>query len=456
MTDNFTLFPMLRSGPYMARLRISALLLAALAPACLATLSATSAKRPNIVLIMADDLGYGSLGCYGGGDANTPHIDGIAAKGMRFTDFHGNGPLCSPTRAALMTGRYQQRCIHVPDGALSPVFREQRRKNPPQRWAWGIAGEELTIGRLLQQAGYHTGIIGKWHLGYDMAFHPLNYGFDEFRGFTGGNVDYHTHIAGFGLKELDWWNGRTIGNEQGYTTDLLASHAVDFISRNKDQPFFLYLAHAAPHEPWQGRDPAGGKSPAKTYKEMIGVLDESVGAVVAALRHHGLEKNTLVIFCSDNGAAPPRGVPANGGLRGRKGSLYEGGHRVPCIMSWPGVIAAGSTQHAPVMTMDIFPTFAGLAGAEPPSGHVIDGIDLTPLLTGGQPQAGRILHWLSGDDWAVRKGSWKLSGKGDDAVALVNVERDLAEVDNQLKQQPRLVDGLMTLHRQWIQSVGDR
>lgn len=412
------------------------------------------AAKPNIVLIMADDLGYGSLGCYGGSQFKTPNIDQLAAGGMRFTDFHSNGAVCSPTRAALLTGRYPQRCAWVADGDLSPVFRKQRQENPAQRWAWGISTSEVTLPGLLHQAGYRTGIIGKWHLGYDARFHPMNFGFDEFRGFVGGNVDYHTHVAGYGLKEEDWWNGRRIENEADYTTDLLTKYATDFISRHKEKPFFLYVAHGAPHNPWQGRDPHRKKPAAETYQEMIEVLDESVGAIRAALRQEGLEEKTLVIFCSDNGAAAPGGIPANGPLRGRKGSMNEGGHRVPCIISWPGVIPAGTTSSQTVMTMDFFPTFAKLAGAAPPEGHLIDGMDLLPVLQDETRKTERELHWLFGQAWAARKGPWKLTGKGVNPLTLVNVGLDPGEQNNLLKTQPGIADELLNLHRQWIGSTG--
>jgi arylsulfatase A-like enzyme len=415
-----------------------------------------SDKRPNIVFIMADDLGYGSLGCYGCPEVKTPNIDRLAASGVRLTDFHSNGAMCSPTRAALLTGRYPQRCAWVPDEELSPVFREQRKGNPAQRWAWGISTHELTLPGLLRQAGYRTALIGKWHLGYDINFHPMNHGFDEFRGYVGGNVDYHTHVAGYGKKELDWWKDRKIGNEEGYTTDLLAKHAVDFIARNKEKPFFLYLAHGAPHDPWQGRDSTRIKPPAETYREMIEVLDESVGAVIQALRENHLETNTIVVFSSDNGPAAPRGFAANGRLQGKKGSMLEGGHRVPLIASWPGVIPAGTSNAQTVMTMDFLPTFTTLAGVTLPQGHQIDGTDIMPLLKDNSKQVDRVLHWLFGDAWAVRKGAWKLIGKRDKALTLVNLDKDLGEKNNLINEKPQLADELLKLHRDWIAEVGDK
>jgi len=412
--------------------------------------------KPNIVLIMADDLGYGSLGCYGSVQVKTPHIDQLAMQGIRLTDFHSNGAYCSPTRAALMTGRYQQRCAWVPDEELSPVFREQRLANQKQRWAWGISRHEITLPSLLQKSGYRTALVGKWHLGYDEAFHPMNFGFDEFRGFIGGNVDYHTHSAGSGRKELDWWNDRNIANQQGYTTDLLTRSATDFIARHKDAPFFLYLAHAAPHEPWQGRHPAIRKSPAAIYQEMIGVLDESVGTVLRALRENDLESRTLVIFCSDNGPDAPKGFAANASLKGKKGSLHEGGHRVPCIVRWPGVLPAGETNGNTVITMDFLPTIAAIAGASVPSGHIIDGMDFLPLMRRNHQASGRLLHWHSDSSWAVRRGAWKLIGSADTPVFLANLDASPDEAINHLAQQPDLARELLTAHRTWIGQVGSK
>jgi len=414
------------------------------------------AQRPNIVLIMADDLGYGSLGCYGSTDIKTPHLDRLAANGLRFADFHSNGVVCSATRAALLTGRYQQRCRWVDDRELSPIYREQRQQNLLQRWAWGIAREEVTLPKLLQQSGYRTGLIGKWHLGYDRAFHPLNYGFEHFRGFVGGNVDYHTHIAGYGQKELDWWNGAELQNEEGYATDLLTKYALEFLAQPQDKPFFLYVTYGAPHDPWQGRDPQAKAAPAKTYREMIAVLDESVGKIMAALQQRELDRRTLLVFCSDNGAAGPRGVAANGRLYGKKGSVGEGGHRVPLLACWPGVIPAGKTNSATVISMDFLPTFAHLAGLRLPEGHVIDGQNITPCLEGEPLPTARALHWLHGESWAVRKGPWKLIGKGDQGLALYDVEHDLEEQHDHLGEKAEFAQELLNLHREWVKSVGHR
>lgn len=418
-----------------------------------ASLFAAEMRKPNVVLIVADDLGYGSLGCYGNEEVNTPHIDQLSASGMRFTDFHSNGPLCSPTRAAMMTGRYQQRCMQVADEELSPIYREQRKENPIQRWAWGISPQEKTMPAMFRSAGYRTALVGKWHLGYDEKFHPMAYGFDHFRGFMGGNVDYHSHVAGYGKKELDWWNQRRIENESGYATDLLSHHAVDFIDRNKDQPFFLYLAHGAPHDPLQGRDQNKTLSAVETYKEMIGTLDDSVGDVMAVLRKHKIDQHTLVIFCSDNGPAAPKGFAANANLRGRKGSLYEGGHRVPCIASWPGVIPSGKTATAVAMSMDFFPTFARLAGAKRSDQYLIDGFDLTPILKEEAMLNMRELHWQSGADWAIRRGVWKLIGRGEKLLTLVNLEADPSEKINQMAQERQLVKQLKLSHQTWLQSI---
>jgi arylsulfatase A-like enzyme len=410
-------------------------------------------ERPNIVFIMADDLGYASLGCYGNKDIRTPNIDCLAHEGVLFTDYHSNGSLCSPTRVALLTGRYQQRAAWVPDEELSPVFQEQRKANLKQRSAWGISNSEITIPMILKGAGYKTGLIGKWHLGYDFKFHPMNYGFDEFRGFMGGNVDYHSHVAGFGLKELDWWKGKTIENEEGYTTDLLTKYAIEFIERHRTEPFFLYMTHAAPHDPWQVRDQNPDKPVAAVYKEMIEILDQSVGKIIKALKERHLEKKTIVVFCSDNGPAAPAGINAAGSLQGRKGSLYEGGHRVPFIASYPGMITPGTICNETVMSMDMFPTFAALAGARIPGSLKIDGLDITGVLFKQEKLQERITHWEMDGNWAIRKGNWKLIGTGDKGTSFFNLQEDIGEKKNLSLDYPALVDSFTKINHEWVRTV---
>jgi arylsulfatase A len=305
----------------------------------------------------------------------------------------------------------------------------------------------------MRQAGYRTGLIGKWHLGYDHVFHPLNYGFDEFRGYVGGAVGYHSHRAEFGQHELDWWNGKEIKDEPGYATDLLTDYAVDFIKRHRQQPFLLWLTYGAPHVPLQGRDPRAKKRPAETYIEMIETLDDGVGRIRQALRENGLEKNTLLIFCSDNGADNLRGIAANGPLRGLKGQLSEGGHRVPCVACWPGRISAGSVCRQTVMGMDWFATFAGLAGASRPKGFQSDGVDLCGVLTHQARLEGRTLHWLLEDRWAVRAGPWKLLGRGSEPRELYHLDNDLGESHNLLADSPDLVRRLQQQHEAWLGNV---
>jgi arylsulfatase A-like enzyme/methionine-rich copper-binding protein CopC len=409
-------------------------------------------QRPNIVLIMADDLGYGSLGCYGatGSQVSTPAIDSLAATGVRLTDFHSNGAVCSPTRAALMTGRYQQRCAWVPDSDLSPIFRSQRLDNIGQRWAWGMSLQEITVAELLQPAGYRTGMFGKSHLGYDLQFHPINQGFETYRGFMGGELDYHTHIAQYGFQTLDWWNGRKLQNDTGYTTDLLTTYATAFINAHQDEPFFLYVPHAAPHTPLQVRDPNSTKSNIARYREMIETLDESVATIIATLQANGLREKTLLIFCSDNGPQTTYGSwPTAGPFTGLKNTLLEGGHRVPCIVSWPGQIPQNVSVAAPVMSMDFLPTFTTLAAATLPPGHQIDGTDLLPLLRGEDDGQQRVLHWEVDGNWVVRRGKWKLTN----GTKLVDLSVDPSEATNLAAANPALVSELTALHNAWFDQM---
>jgi arylsulfatase A len=417
--------------------------------------------KPNLIVILADDLGYGDVGCYGGKAVATPKIDALAGGGMRFTDFHSNAPVCSPTRAALLTGRYQQRC--GVEGVLT--VRGHRHT--------GMDLAETTFAEVLKAAGYATALFGKWHLGYPVRFNPTKQGFDEFRGYVSGNVDYHSHVDQGGVE--DWWKDCRKVPEKGYTTDLITGHGVRFIERHRDKPFCLYLAHESPHYPYQGRkdkperiagragSPVGSRADrAGAYREMIQALDEGVGQVAATVRRLGLERRTLIVFCSDNG---PAGPGAAGPLRGRKGSLWEGGHRVPGIACWPGRIRAGSVTDAAAMTMDLFPTMASAAGATLPKGLDLDGADLLPVLTGRGKLADRKLFWRFRNQKAVRDGAWKLllaagapprrkrPGRSAPPTALYHLADDLAERNNLAEREPKRAAALRAALAAWEADV---
>jgi len=407
------------------------------------------ANRPNIILIMADDLGYGDIGCYGSKKNSTPNIDALAKGGMKFTDYHSNCPVCSPTRAALMTGRYQQR-----SGIEGVIYAKGQARQT------GLALEETTFAEILKKHGYVTGIFGKWHLGYNVQFNPVKQGFDEFRGYVSGNVDYHSHIDGAGFD--DWWKNLEKVPEEGYCTDLITKHGVDFIERHKDEPFCLYLPHESVHSPYQGRnDPpqrlpggktgkkARGEEIARAYKEMIEVMDEGIGKIVETVKRLGLERKTFIFFCSDNGATKNG---SNGALAGYKGSLWEGGHRVPAIACWPGRIRPGSVTSQTVLGMDMFPTMVSIAGAKLPAGLNLDGVNLLGTLMKGRELPKRTLFWRYRKQKAVRKGPWKLLIQ-DNKVKLYNLDDDLGEKNNFAEMKPEMVKMLQAELTTWEQEV---
>jgi arylsulfatase A-like enzyme len=415
-----------------------------------------SGDKPNIILILADDLGYGDVGCYGSKVINTPYIDALAKGGMRFTDFHANGPMCSPTRAAVLTGRYQQRC------GIEGVLSVKSNRDT------GMAPEEVTFAEVLNGAGYATACLGKWHLGYRVPFIPVNQGFDTFRGFMAGGSDYHSHINRSG--EPDWWKDDKLVPEKGYSTDLLTDHAIRFIKQNKDRPFCVYIPHQAVHFPFQGpNDEAdrviGGNywSKAKygrryddvkdrkaAYKEMIESLDANVGRIVAVVNRLGLKKRTLIFFTSDNGAY--RWVGSNLPCRGQKTDLWEGGHRVPTVAYWPGRIRPGTVTGETTMTMDLFPTMAAMAGAKLPNALKLDGVNLLPLLLEGRKLPERTLFWRFRRQHAVRKGPWKLLVRGGDQY-LFNLDDDIGEEKNLLDAKPDIVDLLRAEFLAWEKDV---
>jgi arylsulfatase A len=407
-------------------------------------------------------MGYADASCYGNDRFQTPHLDALAKEGLRFTDFHSNGAVCSPTRSALMTGRYQQRT-----GVDAVVAADPKRGF---RETHGLQQSEVTFAKLLKGAGYRTGIFGKWHLGYAKQFNPLHHGFDEFHGYVSGNVDFQSHIdqADF----FDWWQGLELKDEPGYTTHLINRHAVRFIEANKDRPFCLYVPHEAPHSPYQGpndppvrgpnaQPPVRGDEIARAYREMVQEMDKGVGQIMAKVKELGLAERTFILFFSDNGGT---GNGNNGPLRGTKGSVWEGGHRVPAIAWWPGKIKAGSVTHETAIGMDVFPTLLDLAGVQAPTGHKLDGTSLRGVLLEGKSLPARTLFWDHSGKQAVRQGPWKLvvnenTGRGKGKAkeggepALFNLADDLGEQNDLATKQPDRVKAMQAALRAWEKDV---
>jgi len=411
------------------------------------------AEKPNIVVILADDLGYGDTSTYGGW-IETPHLDTLAAEGMKLTDFHSSGNVCSPTRAGLLTGRYQQRAgIPMVINADPNVAAHHR----------GLQTCEVTFAERLGQAGYTTAVFGKWHLGYSKEFNPVHHGFDRFRGYVSGNIDYISHYDRTGV--YDWWEGLDPIEEEGYSTHLITRHAVRFIEENKDRPFCVYVAHEAVHSPYQGPDDPAVRGPQaqrrpkvrpseepdvkRAYRQMMEEMDKGVGQVVDALERLGLANNTLVFFFSDNGATPNG---SNGPLRGFKGSDWEGGHRVPAVAWWPGRIQAGSTNDQLAISIDLMPTMLALAGASLPEGHRLDGVDLSPVLFEGKSLGDRKLFWNGN---AMRDGPWKLIQRGNElqGVGLYNLAEDLGEQNNLAEKNPQRVKQMLAEIEAWQDDV---
>ncbi|MDF7809291.1 sulfatase-like hydrolase/transferase [Pontiellaceae bacterium B12219] len=419
------------------------------------------AEPPNVVLILADDLGYGDLSCYGG-EIPTPNLDRMAAEGMRLTDFHSNGTVCSPSRAALMTGRYQQQ-VGV-DGVVTA--------DPAMAaYQFGIDPEKKdTLPAVMSGAGYKTALFGKWHIGYLEQFHPMNYGFDRYVGYVSGNIDYHSHYDR--METFDWWHNRELTREEGYSTHLITRHAVDFIKQHKENPFFVYVAHEAVHTPVQGPTDAIQRGPRKVkgerrdsavvFRDMLTELDKGVGEILQVLEKNGLAEKTLVIFSSDNG---PMQLASPGPLRGKKGSIYEGGHRVPGIFWWPGTIRPGTESTQTAALFDLFPTFVEIAGIE--GDFNFDGISIKSLFE-GEALPERNLFWRPGGlspyepslengedvEKAIRDGKWKLVAQpGYEQVELFDLESDVAETTDLSVKFPERTEQMKAELQTWEQKM---
>ena len=421
--------------------------------------------RPNIVFLLADDLGWSDLACYGSEFYLTPNIDRLAAQGMKFTDGYSCGPNCQPTRAALLSGQYGPRTGIYTVGGIGR-FHWQSRPLRPVDNVEALRGDKVTVAQALRDAGYATACIGKWHLG--AKAHPLDRGFDQFFGFLGGAHDY--------FKDKGILRDREPVKEPEYLTDAFGREAEDFIRRHRAQPFFLYLAFNAVHTPleappaamerYNGRAPAGGqKSP--VYGGMLSRLDDRVGRVLALLDELKLSDHTLVIFSSDNGGVggyrregiEAQDITDNAPLRGGKGMLYEGGVRVPFIFRWPGHIAPGSTCATPINSVDLYPTLLELARAPRPKGYVLDGTSYLGLLRGKPAGERPPLYWhfpgylgAGGHTWrtlpggAIRDGDWKLIEFFEDGrTELYNLRDDIGQRHDLARRE---TDRAVALRRQ--------
>lgn len=470
--------PRIARGP---RLRTEAIAcLAALLPlvaepanAAGATGPAPTARKPNVVIIYADDLGYGDLGCYGHPSIRTPNLDRMAAEGLRFTDFYSAAEVCTPSRTALLTGRYAVR-----SGMAHDEFRVLRANSTGH-----LPLDEVTIAELLQTQGYRTGVIGKWHLGVwsnNPDGHPDRHGFATMFGLPHSNDMNATPEAPrrartLATQKAEWWNAPLYRDrqlveqpaDQTTLTERYTAEAVSFIKRNREHPFFLYLPHTFPHTPLFASPAFRAQSPRGLYGDVVEELDWSVGQVLETLRAEGLAHDTLVIFSSDNG--PWLIMNQQGGsaglLRDGKGSTWEGGMRVPAIAWWPGRIAGGRVEREVASTLDMLPTIARLAGAELPRDRTIDGIDIGPLLFDtGKPQRPPFFYYRGTRLFAVRHGDFKAhfltqSAYGQDAHVvrdpplLYQVRVDPSEAHDVAAEHPEAVATLRAIAAEHLQTV---
>ncbi len=400
-------------------------------------------RKPNIIVILTDDQGYGDVGYQGLKDVPTPNMDSIARNGVQFTDGHVSCPVCSPTRAGLMTGRFQQRFGHEfnpgpPDNA-EPEF--------------GLPLSQITLADLLKKAGYATGMVGKWHLGLQPQFHPLERGFDEYFGFLHGAHDYldpkrdPANLILRGTEPVD---------EKEYLTEAFTREAVAFIEKQKSGPFFLYLAYNAIHAPMQAvqkyldRFKNVADKNRQIHNAMLSALDDGIGAVLAKLREAAIEDNTLVFFLSDNGGPTPTNTSSNSPLRGYKGQLYEGGHRVPFALQWKGRIEGGQVVGELVSSLDILPTALAAAGGDIPRDRPMDGVNLLPYLLDEKTGAPHeVLVWRQGDRRAVRKGNWKWIEGESNQTELYDLSKDIGESNNLAPQHPEKVKELAAEFEKW-------
>jgi len=412
---------------------------------------AKAGPRPNILFILADDLGWADLSCYGRPDYRTPNLDRLATQGIRFTNAYSAAPVCTPTRVGWITGRYPAR---LPVGLEEPI---QEKKSLGERVKTiGIPREHPTVSSLIKGAGYDTALVGKWHLGYLPYYGPLRSGFDEFFGIMSGAADHFSHKTM--ASEPDLFEGEVTVDRVGYMTDLLTQRAVEYLQRRHDKPFYLSLHYTAPHWPWEGpKDQAlsdamnygpvgfraGGSL--KVYADMMKSLDAGIGRVLETLKKTGLERNTLVIFTSDNGGER---FSFNWPFTGQKMDLHEGGVRVPAIVRWPGVTHAGTVSNQPAITMDWTATMIAAAGARPDPKYPLDGEDISMVLAGTRALHNRTFFWRTYRQGAMRNGKWKYirEGKNESLHDLSIDEREQADF---AQSQPQILERLRSEFNTW-------
>lgn len=423
---------------------VELLLPKALPPAAKPKDTKPETKKPNVVLILADDMGYADIGCHGCKDIPTPHIDSIAKNGVRFTDGYASAPWCSPSRAGLITGRYQQRFGY--------------EFNPTGAEGQGLPLTEATLAERLKANGYATGIVGKWHLGRDEKRIPTARGFDEFFGFLGAQHSY-LPTGGQAAGRAAIYRGTETVREPEYLTDALGREAAAFIEKHKTKPFFLYLPFNAVHIPMEATDKylkrfADIKDDRRrTYAAMQSAMDDAIGMVLKKLRDSGLEENTLVIFLSDHGGAAGLRTPngaLNTPLRGAKLDLYEGGIRVPLLMQWKAKLTGGTTYRQPIIHLDLFPTILAAAGVAVKTDWKLDGVNLLPHLTDETSTAPHdLLYWRMGNQFAVRKGSWKLVRNDEKPAQLYDLAADIGETTDLSAKHPDKFKELETAWNVW-------
>jgi arylsulfatase A-like enzyme len=427
--------------------RIAVAVLLAGLPAAAAAQAARGPERPNVVLIITDDVGYGDFGPYGVTDIRTPNVDRLAREGVKLTDFYA-APVCTPTRASLITGRYQQRVgLEVALPSAGPRDR-------------GLLPTGRSLPQLLKKNGYATGLIGKWHLGWKPEFGPNEHGFDYFFGFKSGAIDFYTHEAASGLDDL--FENTTPVHVDGYMTDLITARAARFIEQHASEPFFLDVSYNAAHWPFQPPDHYSKAravafegpldSPTRTRKDYAAMLeraDAGVGQILQTLAKLGLERNTLVIFTNDNGG---EWLSRNTPLSNRKGTLWEGGIRVPAIFRWPGGLPAGRTSAQPGIFMDLTASILAATNTPVPPDTRLEGINLLPILAGRAAPVERTLFWRTQTQKAVRRGDWKLLVQGNTAY-LFNLPVDVGERNDLARERVELIRTLWPLIDTWEADV---